>query len=75
MEQPWFSMGLVTPLIIQYCSRVISSRMVMPYLWSVFLELVPSTFVSRCLSTLECVSPGVMLLIQYVLYHRLQDSI
>ena len=38
--------------------------MVMPYLWSVFLELVPSTFVFRCLLTPDCVSPNVMLLIQ-----------
>ena len=34
MEQLLFSMGLLTPLI-QYC-RVISSRMIMPYLLSVF---------------------------------------
>ena len=66
-------MGLVTPLI-QYC-MVIPSRMVMPYLSSVFYRAqVPSTFVSRCLSTPDCVSLNVKLLIQNVLYHLLQDS-
>ena len=49
--------------------------MVMPSLSSVFFRArVPSTFVSRCLSTPDCVSPNVKLLIQYVIYHLLQDS-
>ena len=57
---------------MKYC-RVMSSHMVMPYLSSVFLELVPSTFVSRRLLAPDCVSPNVMLLVQYGLYHLFQD--
>ena len=72
MEQLWFSRGLITPLIL-YC-RVISSRMVMPYCDQSFLEQVSSVFVSRRLSTYDCVSPNVTLLMQYGLYRLLQDS-
>ena len=43
-----------------------SLDIVQPYCCQSFLELVPSTFVSRCLLTPDCVSPNVKLLIQYV---------
>ena len=46
-----------------------------PYCGQSSLELVPITFVSRCLLTHDYVSPNVMLLIQYYgLYHLFQDS-
>ena len=69
-------MGLVTPLI-QYC-RVILSRMVMLYLWSVFSRVsnFRTTGYSCLLASTDahCVSSNVMLLIQYLLYHLVQDS-
>ena len=41
---------------------------------SVNVKKTTTTTTSRCLSTPDCVSPNVMLLIQYGLYHLLQDS-
>ena len=53
-----------------------SHDVVEPYCDQSFLELSIKycTFVSRCLLTPDCVSPNVMVLIQYVLYHLHQDS-
>ena len=41
-----------------------SQYVVEPYYYQSFIELVPSSFTSRCLSTRDCVSPNVMLFIQ-----------
>ena len=73
MEQLGFSRGLLTPLI-QYCRDISSRRTVMPYLWSVFSRASIKYFVSRRLSTYGCVSPNVMISIQYVLHNLLRDS-
>ena len=51
-----------------------SHDIVEAYCGQSLLELVPSTFVPRRLLTSDCVSPNVKLLLQYVLYHLLQDS-
>ena len=70
------SLGCLGSKLLRLLYRTVrsySQDIVEPYCGWSFLELVPSTFVSRCLSTPECVSPNVKLLIQYVLYHVLHD--
>ena len=61
--------GLVTPLILY--GRVIFPRSSKALPCSVFTELKFCTFVSWCLSTPDCVSPNVKILMQCGLYHLL----